>query len=163
MRPEDQRDHRDRYTVVPRTLIFLTRGNQVLLLKGAASKRLWAGKFNGLGGHLEPGESPYRSALRELNEETGLTVQDLQLRGIVHVTLPAPPGVMLFVFVGEGSDGELRPSEEGTPLWIDREQLASLPVVEDLKELLPRILRPGPVVFAHYNVTEVGLRMTFDR
>ncbi len=59
MRPEDQRSAAGQYTVVARTLVFLTCGSKVLLLKGAPTKRLWAGKYNGIGGHLEPGESPY--------------------------------------------------------------------------------------------------------
>jgi 8-oxo-dGTP diphosphatase len=46
----------DRYVCIPRTLIFITRGDKVLLLKGAANKRIWANKYNGVGGHVERGE-----------------------------------------------------------------------------------------------------------
>ncbi|MGC9520391.1 MAG: NUDIX hydrolase [Anaerolineae bacterium] len=167
MRPEDQRGSGERYTVVARTLVFLTRDDKVLLLRGAPTKPLWAGKYNGIGGHLEPGESPYASAMRELAEETGLTVARLELRGVVHITLPRPPGIVLFVFVGTdggnvaGTD-ELKASEEGTPVWVKRARLASLPLVEDLPELLPRVLKPGPTVFAHYTVSDQGLEVRFD-
>jgi 8-oxo-dGTP diphosphatase len=162
MRPEDQIGGGDRYTVVPRTLVFLTRGDQVLLLKGAPDKRLWAGKYNGIGGHLEPDESPHASALRELREETGFTVGELTLRGIVHVTLPQPPGVMLFVFVGEAPEGCLATSEEGTPEWVDRDRIPTLPLVEDLPALLPRVLAAETVVFAHYTFDGGQLEMAFD-
>lgn len=176
MQPEDQRNPEQRYTVVPRTLIFLTRDSQILLLKGAPTKRLWAGKYNGIGGHVEPGETPYRSALRELKEETGLERemledQTLELRGIVHVTLPTPPGVVLFVFVGavatdaastEAVATDLTPSEEGMPAWIEQDDLGDLPLVEDLPVLLPRVLAPGPPVFAHYTFSDDGLRITFE-
>ena len=46
MPANDQGVNLERYMLVPRTLIFLTRGDQVLLLKGAADKRLWAGLYN---------------------------------------------------------------------------------------------------------------------
>ncbi|MCU0520128.1 MAG: 8-oxo-dGTP diphosphatase [Anaerolineae bacterium] len=162
MRPEDQRSAAGQYTVVARTLIFLTRGSKVLLLKGAPTKRLWAGKYNGIGGHLEPGESPYASALRELGEETGLTVDALALRGLVHVTLPEPPGVVLFVFVGESSAGDPVASDEGTPEWVEQTELAALPLVDDLPALLPRVLVGDTMTYAHYMVTNGGLEIRFD-
>jgi len=168
MRPEDQRRAWTSrspgipYTTVSRTLTFLTRGDEVLLLEGAPHKRLWAGKYNGIGGHLEPGESPHASALRELREETGLTAAALILRGIVHITMPKPPGILLFVFSGTAGDDVLISSEEGTPTWVNREDLDSLPLVEDLPALLPRILDPGPFVYATYEVTDAGLRIRFD-
>jgi 8-oxo-dGTP diphosphatase len=161
MRPDDQRSSGAVYTVVPRTLIFLTRDHQILMLQGAPHKRLWAGKYNGIGGHLEPGESPYRSALRELREETGLVVERLELRAVIHITLPAPPGVVLFVFVGAAPPGALSGSDEGMPVWIDVDELPNLPLVEDLPELLPRLLERGPVLFATYFVTDVGLDIVF--
>lgn len=150
-----------RYTVIPRVLVFLTRADEILLLHGAPDKKLWAGKYNGLGGHIEPGESPYRAAAREVQEESGLRVETLTLRAVVHVTLPQPPGVIFFVFVGEAPAGDLRPSAEGTPVWVARSALDTLPLVEDLPQLLPRVLAPGPVVFAHYAFTAAGLRITF--
>ncbi len=162
MQPEDQRRSDTTYTVIPRTLIFLTRGDSLLLLKGAPDKRLWAGKFNGIGGHIESGESPLQSARRELLEETGLDVRTLQLRGVVHITMPETPGVMLFVFVGEAHTYDVRTSEEGTPTWVSMHELYDLPLVEDLHELLPRVLASGSVVSAHYTFTDKGLQMAFE-
>ncbi len=150
-----------RYTVIPRTLIFLQRGQEVLLLRGAETKRLWAGRYNGVGGHIEAGESPLESARRELREETGLEA-DLTLRAIIHVTFPHPPGVMLFVFVGEAPPDALpHPSTEGVAEWIAPEQWAQLPLVEDLPQLLPRILEPGPLLFPRYRYDEAG-RLTIE-
>ena len=55
MPQSDQGVTRDRYTVNPRTAIFLRRGDSHLLLKAAPTKRLWANKYNGLDGHVADG------------------------------------------------------------------------------------------------------------
>jgi len=160
MQPKDQRRDSPDYTVIPRVLIFLTNTKRVLLLRGASDKRLWANQYNGLGGHVEAGETPYQAALREVHEEAGVTVDTLVLRAIVHITMPQPPGVMMFVFVGELADSTpLRASQEGAPEWINRADLMTLPLVEDLPQLLPRVLDAGPLVFGQYVITENGLHI----
>ena len=161
MRPEDQLNAGVRYTVIPRVLVFLTRDDEVLLLRGAPDKKLWAGKYNGLGGHIEPGETPHQAAVREVSEEAGLTVETLTLRAVVHVMLAPAPGVLFFVFAGTVSPGELRPSIEGEPVWVARSEINTLPLVEDLPELLPRVLEPGPLIYGHYTFSEGELRMAF--
>ena len=161
MRPEDQRDAGTHYTVIPRVLVFLTRADEVLLLRGAPDKKLWAGKFNGLGGHIELDETPLQAAKREVYEEAGLCVATLTLRAVIHVTLPQPPGVLFFVFVGDAPAGELCPSAEGMPVWVARSEIATLPLVEVLPLLLPRVLEPGPVVFGHYTFAADGLHVAF--
>lgn len=129
----------DRYMLVPRTLVFLTQGEQVLLLKGDKSKHLWAGLYNGVGGHVEQGEAVLSSALREVLEETGLTPTRLWLCGTLTIDTQTNPGVCVFVFKGECGEAKLNFSHEGTLEWVKFTDVERLPLVTDLMVLLPKI------------------------
>jgi 8-oxo-dGTP diphosphatase len=133
----DQGISHDRYMIIPRTAVFLRRGDSYLLLKGAATKKRWAGKYNGLGGHVERGEDVLASAQRELLEESGLEA-DMWLCGTVMVDA-GDTGVCMYVFTGSPLSGDLHASREGMPEWVAYEQVPALPVVEDLPVLLARI------------------------
>ncbi len=144
MPASDQRIQSDRYHLIPRVLIFITCERHVLLLKGAPTKRIWANMYNGIGGHVERDEDIFTSVAREIREETGLAVDHITLRGVVNVDAGDTVGVLVFVFSAEYVSGEPVPSEEGTLEWVRRDRLPSLPLVEDLPALIPRILDTAP-------------------
>lgn len=123
--------------LIPRVLIFVRRGDEYLLIKGAPTKKLWAGKYNGLGGHVERGEDPLTTAKRELLEEAGIQA-DLWLCGTLIVDMDEI-GIGLFIFCGENAQGELKASNEGNSEWVRKEALIHLPVMEDLPILLNKI------------------------
>lgn len=142
-----------RYQVIPRVLVFVLDGDRVLLLRGAPHKRLWANKYNGLGGHVEQGEDVFTAALREVHEESGIEVSNLRLRGVVTIDVGQPVGILLFVFLADAVTTEPRPSSEGSLEWVPLHALADRDVVEDITVILPEALaadRQGAVFFAHY-------------
>ena len=145
----------DRYLVVPRTLCFITYRDKILLLRGNPNKRIWPNLHNGIGGHVEPDEDVYTAALREIREETGLRVTHLTLRGIVNVwpDRRTDTGVMLFVFAAQAHTQEVLPSDEGELVWVDKERIGELELVEDLPIILPRVLAKEsrqPPFYANY-------------
>ncbi len=86
---------RKRYQMVPRTLIFIEKGEQLLMLSKTKSTSFGYGKINGVGGHMEQGEEPSESARREILEETGLQVQKLELAAILFIDIHDTPGIQV--------------------------------------------------------------------
>jgi 8-oxo-dGTP diphosphatase len=163
---EGQRIQPDRYTLIPRTLTFLSRPEEVLLIRLGPDRGDWSGLLNGVGGHIERGEDPIQSARREVEEETGLIPAELILAGVVIIDTGDQPGVGLYVFSGGAKAGDLRAGPEGIPEWIRVDSLSEAPLVSDLPVLLPKVLarRDGePPFSAIYTYDQSGnLSMRFS-
>lgn len=118
-----------------RTLCFLRRDNRVLLLHRRNPPN--AGYWNGVGGKLEPGEDPFTACVREVREETSLTIRDPKLRVLLVATVRSTGDLwIIFVFTADAPEAAPIPSEEGDLAWVEVSQLAMLPILPDLPLLL---------------------------
>jgi 8-oxo-dGTP diphosphatase len=110
------------------TLCYLKRDGQTLMLHRIKKDRdIHAGKWNGLGGKFEEGETPEACVIREIAEESGYHIDNPQLRGVL--TFPAfkdDEDWYVFVFTATVFDGEMIDSAEGELAWIDDDKLLDL-------------------------------------
>ena len=111
------------------TLCYIRRGGQYLMLRrGKREGDLNAGKWIGVGGHFEFGESPEDCLLREVREETGLTLTDYAFRGLVTFRYDDHPAEYMCLYTADGFEGELIECDEGELKWIDEDRLFDLPM-----------------------------------
>lgn len=144
---------KNRWLTIPRTLSFVFNGDDVLLMKRAPTKRVFPNQYNGLGGHIESDEDPLTGAIREIEEESGLTVHSTKLVGVHNINAGQNTGIMLFVFTAISNNRQTNSDErEGTIHWIPTSELDNYDLVEDIPLILPRILAMQPddaPYFAH--------------
>jgi 8-oxo-dGTP diphosphatase len=121
------------------TLCYIKRDNQTLMLyRNKKENDYHEGKWNGLGGKFEQGETPEECAIRELKEETGLDIYNPQLKGMI--TFPmfdTKEDWYVFLFVVKEFEGELIDSPEGHLEWIDDEKLFQLNLWDGDKIFIP--------------------------
>ena len=113
-------------------LCMVYRGEELLLQNRV--KKDWQG-YAFPGGHVEPGESIVDSVVREMKEETGLTVRNLRLCGVKQFPIEAGR-YLVFLFKTDTFEGELTSSEEGEMKWIHRKDLPQINTVDDFMQML---------------------------
>ena len=127
------------------TLCMVCRGSEILLQN--RKKEDWQG-YALPGGHIEAGESIVDAVIREMREETGLTILRPRLCGVKQ--FPIEDGrYLVFLFRTDEFEGMLRSSEEGEMEWVQRDRLSSLPTVPDFMELLRVIEQDGLTEFLY--------------
>jgi 8-oxo-dGTP diphosphatase len=126
------------------TLCYVQRGNQVLMLhRIKKANDIHQGKWNGLGGKLEPGESPERCVIREVREESGLEISQPQYRGLLVFVDFKEEDWYVWVYTASRFAGELTESAEGALAWVDADKITSLPLWESDHVFLPWLQQPG--------------------
>ncbi len=131
--------------VIIGSLCYVIRDGKVLLLKRARPPHV--GLWSPPGGKMQVGESPQECVIREIREETGLSIQQPELRAIMTVVdIAIPVHWQLFVFRTNQFEGDIIPSEEGELRWIDLHDLGSLPRPQSDAQIFPYIMGSAPVL-----------------
>lgn len=123
----------NRCEFVELTVLCMVYDGHKILLQNRV-KNDWKG-YTFPGGHVEKGESFVEATIREIKEETGLTVKNLQLCGIKQFPIDHGRYIVLLYKTNQ-YEGHLISSQEGEMKWIDRKSLENIELVEDFMELL---------------------------
>lgn len=87
-------------------------------------------KWVGVGGHFEPGETPEECLLREVKEETGLTLDSWRFRGLVTFQCDRWQTEYMCLYTADGFSGDLTECDEGNLEWVPKEKVYELPIWE---------------------------------
>lgn len=127
----------ERTEKVELTVLCLIHKDDQYLLQDRV-KADWKG-YTLPGGHIEPGESIVDAVVREMKEETGLTVLNPKLCGVKQ--FPIKDGrYLVFLFHADQFHGNILSSEEGSMHWVKKEDLDKVNLVSDFYELLEVML-----------------------
>lgn len=130
------------------TLCYVEQdGKYLMLLRNKKKQDENAGKWIGVGGKFEEGESPQDCLLREVQEETGLRLTQYRFRGIVTFVSDRYETEYMHLFTAHGFEGELIPCDEGELRWVEKDEVLSLPLWEGDREFL-RLLREDAPFFS---------------
>ena len=113
------------------TLCYIEKDGKYLMLHRTKKKKdINKDKWLGVGGKIEEGESPEECIVREAKEETGLTLKEYQLRGIVTYVSNKWETEYMYVFTATEFEGNLIECDEGDLKWIEKEKVNTLPTWE---------------------------------
>ena len=130
------------------TLCYVEQdGKYLMLLRNKKKQDENAGKWIGVGGKFEEGESPQDCLLREVQEETGLRLTQYRFRGIVTFVSDQYETEYMHLFTAHGFEGERIPCDEGELKWMEKDEVLSLPLWEGDREFL-RLLREDAPFFS---------------
>lgn len=148
--------------VVPACLVYARRDGLVLMVHRNTGREddIHRGKWNGLGGKFEPGESPAEAARREFHEEAGVRLPAKAFCPLGVLQFPefkaaAREDWIVYVFearlaAGRAKPGLLKSTREGDLHWIREREVPGLPLWEGDREFLPFVLARRPFIGTYW-------------
>lgn len=130
------------------TLCYIEKDHKILMLRRDKKEQdQSAGKWIGVGGKMEAGESPAECMLREVREETGLELTSWKLRGVISFMSDIWEDEYMMLYSADEFTGELvEECSEGTLRWIDRDQIMDLSLWEGDRLFLKRLLESDELI-----------------
>ena len=156
------------YTPILATLAYIMspNGKDVLLIhRNARANDQHLGKYNGLGGKLEPNEDVVEGMRREIREEGGIEAEDMTLRGTINWTGFGPNGENWFGFifrVDRFSGAPYAENPEGTLEWVSVDKIMNLPMWEGDRYFLPLVFNDDPRQFHGFMPFKNGRPISWD-
>lgn len=127
------------------TLCYIEHDNKYLMMHRICKENdVNEGKWIGVGGHFEEGESPEECLLREVEEETGYQLTSYRFRGLVTFSQIGYGTEYMCLYTAEGFQGEYRPCQEGVMEWIPKEKINQLNLWEGDKIFLKLLADEEP-------------------
>lgn len=127
------------------TLCYLEKDNSYLMLHRVAKKiDENKDKWIGVGGHFEEGESPEDCLVREVKEETGLTLNSFEFRGIITFVTDTWPIEYICLYTSKDFDGTMIPCNEGNLEWVPKSKINELNLWEGDKIFLKYLADDEP-------------------
>ena len=131
--------------MIQSTLCYIERAGQYLMLHRVKKENdLHHAKWVGVGGKFLDKESPEECLLREVKEETGLTLTDYRFRGIVTFVSDQWPTEYMYLYTATGFEGEMIVCDEGDLEWVDHDKIIDLPIWEGDKLFLRLLAEEAP-------------------
>ena len=126
--------------------VFIRKDGKYLLMKRSIDKIAAPGKIHPFGGKLDQDENPYRGAIREVKEETGIDIKNLKLEAVVFEIInekDSPVNWLIFYFSADYDKGEIIETEEGEVVLLTKEQIKSSDLLPSVKNIIVNILNPN--------------------
>lgn len=113
------------------TLCYIEKDGKYLMLHRVKKENdMNKDKWIGVGGKFEKGESPEECLIREVREETGLTLTSYSLRGIVTFVSDKWGEEYMFLYTADEYEGEIKECDEGELVWVDKSETEELEIWE---------------------------------
>lgn len=131
------------------TLCYIEKDNKYLMLHRIKKQNdLNHDKWIGIGGKFLENESPDECLLREVYEETGLSLKKYAYRGVVTFQSNEWEGEYMHLFTSDSFSGEVKPCDEGNLEWVDKDEVENLPIWAGDKIFLKLISKPETPFFS---------------
>lgn len=127
------------------TICYIEKEGKYLMLHRTKKQQdMNKEKWLGVGGKFEEKESPEECMIREVKEETGLTIKEYKLRGILTFTSTSYETEYIYVFTSNNFEGTLIECEEGDLQWVEKEKIRDLNLWEGDLLFIEKIQKENP-------------------
>lgn len=136
--------------------VFIKKNNKYLVMKRSAKKTYLPNTVQPIGGKVTPNENPYQAAIREVLEETGITIKNIKLKAVsleMHPERPDMTNWFIFHFSADYQSGKIKETDEGKLLFLSPEEFKKERLFAPVRRIADHIFNPKDgTVFASFEL-----------